>query len=540
MEILTNSSRKYHQTHGFVQLKPHQEALLYRCMEIEYKSDLGVLADSPGSGKTFVVLSLIMMDVDSVNVIVVPQNIYTQWEQAIKQFCGETVSYAKFITYGDVSSLYFQSSKLSSNIILTTPLYFNIIIDALHSKQRKVSRVFVDEIDSVVSLINRTSNQIMCNMIWLVSASITASTFKKMGFNENLFNRISCKCSEEFIKQSFNLPDPEFKTLICRNVFIDHILYGLISQEEYSRLNALDYNGISKLNSILVAKNDKEAVDYFMKDLVDSEQQLTTTITDIEKKLTNNIQNEESKYKLELSLNENKERLKEVCMKITCMKERLIEYNICNICYCDIENKVITVCCKNMYCNKCLTMWINKSPTKSCPTCRLDYVEVISMANDTITEEELQTEQQELIDKNNNSSEQKTKIEQLKDLLKYDVGEKIIIFADYTSIFKEISSLLEKENIKYVELDGGSITAIDRDINAYKNGQARVLMTNSSLYGCGMNLENTTDIILLHKTKQTMKDQVIGRAQRPGRISQLRVWELLHENEMAEQNLDIV
>jgi hypothetical protein len=56
-------------------------------------------------------------------------------------------------------------------------------------------------------------------------------------------------------------------------------------------------------------------------------------------------------------------------------------------------------------------------------------------------------------------------------------------------------------------------------------------MTNSSLYGCGMNLQNTSDIVLLHKTNVTMKEQVIGRAQRPGRTSQLKVWELLHGNE---------
>ena len=92
--------------------------------------------------------------------------------------------------------------------------------------------------------------------------------------------------------------------------------------------------------------------------------------------------------------------------------------------------------------------------------------------------------------------------------------------------------MLERENIKYVELDGGNITSIDRDISNYKNGEVRVLMTNSSLYGCGMNLQNTSDIVLLHKTNISMKEQVIGRAQRPGRTSRLNVWELLHENEI--------
>lgn len=534
MELLTSNSPRYHQTHGYVQLKPHQEALLYRCMEIEYKSDVGVLADSPGSGKTYVVLSLVMMDINSVNVIVVPQNIYTQWDEAIKTFCGEKVSYVKFITYSDVSSLYFRPSILNSNIILTTPLYYNVIIDALH-KRRTLSRVFIDEIDSVVSLIN--SKNKICNMIWFVSASVTSETLGKMGFNSNVFNKIACKCDEEFVKQSFNIPEPVYNTIICHNVFIDHILYGLITEDEYSRLNAMDFNGINKLNNVMIANNEKEAVNYFIKDLLESENQLTTSISDLEKQLKGNIIKEEDRNKLLFSLNEKKNQLKDTSEKIKCIKDRLEECNICNICYCDITQKVITICCQNSYCEKCLTGWMNKSNNKSCPMCRKANVEVIGMLNDgsnnddSIQSDDGETDKNEL---ENEEPQQKTKIEELSELLKHDLGDKIIVFADYTSVFKEIAKLLEKENIKYVELDGGNITSIDRDINAYKNGEARVLMTNSSLYGCGMNLQNTTDIVLLHKTKVSMKEQVIGRAQRPGRTTQLKVWELLYGNEQNE------
>lgn len=157
---------------------------------------------------------------------------------------------------------------------------------------------------------------------------------------------------------------------------------------------------------------------------------------------------------------------------------------------------------------------------------------MIGIGSDVSNDSEiLKSDDVESIENNDSETQQKTKIEELKDLLKYNLGNKVIIFADYTSVFKEIAKILEKESIKYVELDGGNIASIDQDINHYKNGQTRVLMTNSSLYGCGMNLENTTDVVLLHKTNVSMKHQVIGRAQRPGRKSQLKVWELLHGNE---------
>ena len=64
-----------------------------------------------------------------------------------------------------------------------------------------------------------------------------------------------------------------------------------------------------------------------------------------------------------------------------------------------------------------------------------------------------------------------------------------------------------------------------------ENSNLNVLMINSKSFGSGLNLENTTDIILFHNFEQQIENQVIGRAQRPGRKTQLRVWYLFNENE---------
>ena len=50
-------------------------------------------------------------------------------------------------------------------------------------------------------------------------------------------------------------------------------------------------------------------------------------------------------------------------------------------------------------------------------------------------------------------------------------------------------------------------------------------------YGSGLNLENSTDLIIMHKMKPEYEEQVIGRAQRPGRKGVLNVWKILYENE---------
>jgi SNF2 family DNA or RNA helicase len=44
------------------------------------------------------------------------------------------------------------------------------------------------------------------------------------------------------------------------------------------------------------------------------------------------------------------------------------------------------------------------------------------------------------------------------------------------------------------------------------------------MYSCGMNLENTTDIIFVHNMDPQREKQVIGRAHRYGRKNALSIW----------------
>jgi len=116
-------------------------------------------------------------------------------------------------------------------------------------------------------------------------------------------------------------------------------------------------------------------------------------------------------------------------------------------------------------------------------------------------------------------------------LLAEKTGKKVIVFSDFSKVFSSIRSLLTANDIPYVELDAGNVTDMDAILYEYKYGTSRVLMVNSSFYGCGMNLENTSDIIFYHKTKREMYYQVIGRAQRPGRTRVLQIHNLLYISE---------
>ena len=56
-------------------------------------------------------------------------------------------------------------------------------------------------------------------------------------------------------------------------------------------------------------------------------------------------------------------------------------------------------------------------------------------------------------------------------------------------------------------------------------------MLNAKHYGSGLNLQMTTNIVMFHKMDENTNIQIIGRAQRIGRTSQLIIHKLLYEHE---------
>lgn len=92
--------------------------------------------------------------------------------------------------------------------------------------------------------------------------------------------------------------------------------------------------------------------------------------------------------------------------------------------------------------------------------------------------------------------------------------------------------ILNKLKIKYDHIKGNG-DQINSIIKRYKSNEIDVLLVNSCNYGSGLNLENTTDIIMFHKMNTQLEKQIIGRAQRLGRKYSLNVYYLLHDNEIV-------
>ncbi len=114
---------------------------------------------------------------------------------------------------------------------------------------------------------------------------------------------------------------------------------------------------------------------------------------------------------------------------------------------------------------------------------------------------------------------------------KFDKNTRLLVFSEYDASFSGMLSILDENNIIYSKIMGTG-AHINTTVEKYKQGKIQCLLLNARYFGSGLNLENTTDIIIYHKMKSDLKKQVIGRAQRPGRRNQLKIYELYYENEL--------
>ena len=204
--------------------------------------------------------------------------------------------------------------------------------------------------------------------------------------------------------------------------------------------------------------------------------------------------------------------------------------NICRLCdkeYEKIDDKCYSNCCKKDVCRNCVKEWYHKMLKDKCLICSKDEIIYDDFMNDK------EHEEMKLNEKSGIKYTRKTKMEFMEYFIRTKIYAqcKVIICSSYIRIFNDIKYLLNNYNIKYKELDDGNIYSINKSINEYNYGNINVLLLNSNLFGCGLNLQCTTDIVFLHKTDIELEKQIIGRAQRIGRKDNLNIWYLMHQNE---------
>ena len=550
-----------------VQLKDHQLKLVHYMEHFESGEKIpitnqsyiythfGFICDKVGSGKSFVILGVIsnniliknQSDRDKciffnkgvevysklvrntanclpLNIIVVPHGIVCQWIDYIKK-ATPTLRFFTIKTSKDYEQ--FVGLDLSEiDLLLVSSTKFNGV--AKHFEGFTISRLIFDEVDSI-NIPNCL--HINAKFTWLISSSVN-TIFKcdtrNIGFlrsltlilnsNSEFLQYLILKNPDDVVEQSLALSEPIVNKIICKENINLRVLSGIIDHSVCVMVNA----GAVKeaINSLQIEQTDEVSL-----------------VSVVCKGLLTELHNKEIEYKMKQKMVFSSTRAKEQALelvtnkiseiknKISQVQERIRETDMDPITYEDIENPVITKCCQNKFDFKSLTQALQKN--KSCPMCRsIITPSMLVYVNDEL---DSKVSDEKVSDYNYANYD---KFENLRYLLMNKIKDrKMLIFSEFDESFYKIYQILGELDIKYKFIQGSS-AVIKHTVNEYKQGSLEALLLNARNFGAGLNLENTKDIIILHKMNSDLDKQVIGRAQRLGRSEPLRVWRILYQNEV--------
>jgi len=435
------------------------------------------------------------------------------------------------------------------DILLLSSTFYKHVQKFLTSKELNVKRVIFDEADSTTI---PGAKQIVASFYWFVTANyknclnpylkyrynMTISEINMMnstssGVNQNMFiknlfgslvrslnyrdyksimNKLIVKNDLKYIRQSFDLPDIIANYIECTDHISDIISSVSSNQSIIKSVNAGDIENAMSIISNGNITNEKNIIQILIQDLTNK---ITNCLYKIEYYNNIVVSNLENNNKRIQALREEEIDLRN---KIECVRDRVMNSRLCSICYQEPTNKAIMKCCSNVFCFECICKWIRIK--SDCPLCKKT---IMSIKDEIMIVKE---GEHGLVVKYK-------KIEAIDKLLEkiMSTTSKILIFSEYDRSFVDIITLLEKRKIRYGFLKGTSMMS---NLNKYKNADTNVLLINSKAFGSGINLENTTDIIMYHSFYEDIEKQVVGRAQRPGRSSSLKVWYLWNTNEVNE------
>jgi len=597
-------------------LKPHQLASLYKAIHMEnvgtinykhYKNNLynnineyivpdnieistniGILGDMVGYGKTLTALSIVAQNplynihvndimthsfhsskaynyftavtnnkkapdvkkMISSTLIIVPRGpVYVQWEKTLKN--DTTLKYIAIDSLIFIKKYLPDKTLVNENDIIE---YFNqydvvLIKNTTLSKLlefyndgyidkfiNRWKRIIIDECHDIINKIDIFSYL----FVWLISGTYLnicdkiSSTSYSQYYNikdilkEDYINYLLVKCNKNFVRESFKVPPIIEKYYLCKMSKFLNVIKNFINQNVLEKINANDISGAIKE---LGGKNETE------------EGIAKLICADMNKSIFN--KEKEKEYVSGLCISEevkaNKIKIIDTELNILLGKlkdltERIseIENKTCTICLDNITNPII-LDCTHIFCGICLIKFLNNNTLngniKKCPECRAEI-----KSTDNLTA--IVPIKLDILCKNNNIIDNLgkgilNKEDTLIELIKNNRDGKFIVFSRVDA-FTKIMELLTSNNITYASLKGHTSHMMNV-LNNFKNGNTNVILLTTQYAGSGIEINCATDVIILH-SMDIDKQQAIGRAQRVGRTCSLKVHNLCFEHELTDIN----
>jgi SNF2 family DNA or RNA helicase len=627
---ITKDSPRVHQPSEIkISLRDHQKALVAAMYEKEKKSmegiligntltylNYGILGDEVGTGKSLVVLSYIaymktqnefMQSQNKLlassrnhiftvlkkqfsvgkkpTLIVVPHNIYRQWQEYGKKQTSLNIFYAK--SSKDIADMSFSiltdvvrkeerdalvAKVRESDAVLVSNTLYGELQNYATINNIEWDRIFIDEVDSIH--IPSTCKQPEAPFVWFISAS-----WQNFLLNGNCIRPI---LYSYFTANSANFL-PQVGQWLKDELGSDTIgsSYNPYGRAIWMRIRSLRWlesfnsnHGLRGISLLTCAKDflqESRQMPQIIENTILCEQPVSHRI--LNGIVSTNVQNMLHAGNIEGALNElgvnsdtpmnildavTKEREKEldrlrktlafketmeyatlqaktqaleslqakitsVEQQIKSFKERLeaVQIEECPICYDDPKQ---TSAMLTPCCHRifCASCILQSlSRTCACPMCRGNI-----KANELV---KLVKEKKEKKAKKD-ESKLLSKPRQLLKFLKENPEARVLVFSRYDNPFISLERDCEEQGISYHTLRGNK-DVIAATIKSFEKGEKRVLFLPTHSMGAGLNLVSATHVVLLHAMTPEEEKQAVGRAYRLGRQEPLNIVRLLHQDE---------
>jgi len=535
-----------------INLFRHQLASIYAMEKLEEEKKvehldciketrIGINADYTGYGKTLSMIGLIVRDKMEWNLnypfvfedikteseglirtkrlfrydklkstlILVSSTILKQWE---KEFEYTDLIIGVVATKKDIDNIDVEKC----DVILVIPSTYN---DFIRSFSRYAWKRFIFDEPGHNKIIGMKN--IHAGFYWFVTATPNHIISQHKNGRESFMKKIigdECNSIEQqfagmiikndldFVRSSFNMPSTYYIDYECFQPLYKAVI-GLVSDSIRTMIEADNIEGAIEA---LGGNKTKNVLELIRQKLLEESENIDSKIR-IYTLRGDQFKIDEWNKKKEINQN----KLSTIDIRV----DNMISGN-CNICLDKLVNPIMESNCNNLFCGRCILTWLQCK--QNCPLCRqnININELIYLTNSSKVEEsKIGVENQTKL------SKQETIVK----LIKNKPNGKFIIFSSYDQTFEQIKITLFENQIDF-KLIKGSITQIQNIIKEYKEGNLQVVFLNSKFNGSGINLQETTDIILYHEMSDNTKTQLIGRANRIGRREPLYVHQLKSTN----------
>jgi hypothetical protein len=490
-----------------------------------------------------------------VNLVLVPPSTFVQWETYVRNLVGDAdpriKTYSRKINELQLRECMDDGTSASNlQVLIVDTGAYSSIMRRLNVSNRVFQRLIIDEADSIRGI--KHFRLVDALFMWIITATphtLSTSGCSMLAIRSLFFDsgrgrwdsdamrlirtHLQIRHEDEIVDAALCLPPPRTRLIRVMQSYLLRGIRNYLNPLALGALEACDHRGALLALGCSSADGDNGIIAALVAKL---EREIGNLTQDIDRRREyGGVENDDND---EFSIEHLEFKIARRRASIQNIMQRVREGNCCPIGLDVIEHKAVTPCCQNAFEFGNIVCALSRSPV--CPMCKtpiqVSHLVVSLAKTDAETNNSEAGPSEPLvpapaIPEVVAMSKQEALHHELSTVLIADPNARVLVFSCFFSytVNSVVNTVCQSAGIDcYVSHQSHIPPHV---LNAYKDGQTRVMVLNAHSVGAGVNLESTTHVITMHHMREDLYTQVVGRAQRLGRVGQLEIVNIRFESE---------